>query len=70
MKKKVLGIITTLVVVIASLAACSTSPTPTSTTATWETHTYDNKEVGFALSFATTANWQWKGSIIEGRIGG
>lgn len=44
--------------------------TPTGPAPGWETHTYQNKEAGFALSFATPAEWLSTGPIGERQIGG
>lgn len=56
-----------LLFIVAVVAGCGAAATPTPG---WQTHTYSNKEMGFALSFATPAEWLATGPVGERQIGG
>ena len=77
MKKKSLWLVVSCLMV-AALVVTSCGPaaveeeelaTPEES-AEWETHTYQNKEMGFAFSFATPAEWLATGPVGERKLGG
>jgi hypothetical protein len=64
-------ILASVLSILLVLSGCqSRGSITTSTSNTWETHTYSNDEAGFSLSFDTPSNWQPTGPIGNLKIGG